>query len=75
MQICAIPWTVAYQAPLFMEFSQQEYRSGLPFTPPRDLPNPGIKPTSPSLQAVSLPAEPLGEARLGEHGNNSTASC
>ena len=70
-----ILWTVAYQAPLCMEFSQQEYWSGLPFTPPRDLPNPRIEPTSPALQAVSLPVEPLGEARLREHGNNSTASC
>ena len=70
-----ILWTVAYQAPLFMEFSQQEYWSGLPFTPPRDLPNSGIKPTSPALQEVSLPVEPLWEARLREHGNSSTASC
>ena len=38
-----------------MEFSRQEYRSGLPFSPPGDLPNPGIKPISPSLRADSLP--------------------
>ena len=36
-------WTVAYQAPLSIEFSRQEYWSGLPFSPPGDLPNPGIK--------------------------------
>ena len=37
------PWTVAHQASLSMEFSRQEYWSGLPFPPPGDLPNPGIK--------------------------------
>ena len=41
-----------------MEFSRSEYRSGLPFRSPGDLPNPGIKPRSPALQADSLPAEP-----------------
>ena len=51
---------VAYQAPLFVEFSRPEYWSGLPFPPPRDLPDPGIKPWSPSLQADSLLSEPLG---------------
>ena len=40
------PWTVVCQAPLSMEFSRQEYWSGLPFPFPGDLPNPGIKPTS-----------------------------
>ena len=40
------PWTVNCQAPLSMEFSRQEYWSGLPFLPPGDLPNPGIEPTS-----------------------------
>ena len=46
------PWAVAHQAPLFMGFSRQEYWSGLPFSPPQDLPDPGIKPeslTSPAL--------------------------
>ena len=42
------PWTAACQAPLSMEFSRQEYWSGLPFPPPGDLPNPGIKPVSPA---------------------------
>ena len=42
------PWTVAHQAPLFMEFSRQEYWSGLPFPSPGDLPNPEIKPQFPS---------------------------
>ena len=44
-----------------MEFSRTEYWSGLPFPSPGDLPNPGIKPRSPALQADSLPAEPPGK--------------
>ena len=39
-------WTIAHQVPLSMGFSRQEYRSGLPCSPPGNLPNPGIKPTS-----------------------------
>ena len=54
----ATPWTVARQAPLSMGFSRQEYWSGLPFPSPRDLPNPGIEPRSPALQADSLLTEP-----------------
>ena len=46
-----IPWTVTCQAPLSMGFSNQEYWSGLPFPSPGDLPNPGIEPGSPALQA------------------------
>ena len=45
-----------------MEFYRQEYRSGLPFPSPGDLPDPGIKPRSPTLQAVSLLSEPLGKS-------------
>ena len=56
-----IPWTVARQAPLSMEFPRQEYWSGLPFASPRDLPHPGIEPGSPSLQADSLLSEPPGK--------------
>ena len=52
------PWTVAYQAPLSMEFSRQEYWSGLPFPSPGDLPDPGNEPGSPTLQADALPSEP-----------------
>ena len=52
------PWTVACQALLFMEFSRQEYWSGLPFPPSRELFDPGIKPRSPAFQADSLPTEP-----------------
>ena len=44
-----------------MEFSRPEYWSGYPFPSPGDLPNPGIKPRSPALQADSLPAEPQGK--------------
>ena len=51
------PWTVACRAPLSMGFFRQEYWSGLPFPAPGDLPNPGIKPRSPTLQADSLPTE------------------
>ena len=57
------PWTVACQAPPSMGFSRQEYWSGLPFPSPGDLPNPGIKPRSPALQADSLPSEPPGKPR------------
>ena len=52
-----IPWTVACQAPLSMGFFQQEYWSGLPFPSPGDLPDPGIEPRSPTLQADDLPTE------------------
>ena len=60
--ILATPWPVVCQAPLSMEFSKQEYWSGLPFPPPGDLPNPGIELVSlMSLliwQAGSLPLAP-----------------
>ena len=49
------PWAIAYQGPQSMEFSRQEYWSGLAFPSPGDFPNPGIKPVSPSLQVNSLP--------------------
>ena len=57
----ATPWTVACQSPLSIGFSRQEYWSGLPFPSPGDLPNPGIKPGSPSLQADALSSEPPGK--------------
>jgi len=53
-----IPWTVVCQVPLSVEFSRQEYWSGLPFHSPGDLPDPGMEPGSPELQADSLPLEP-----------------
>ena len=55
------PWTVAHQAPLSMEFSRQEYWSGLPFPFPGDLPDPEIEPGSPTLQTGSLLFEPAGK--------------
>ena len=60
VRLFATPWTVAYQAPQSMEFSRQEYWSGLPFPSPGHLPNPGIEPGSPPLQADALPSEPPG---------------
>ena len=57
VQLFATPRTVAYQAPPSMEFSRQEYWSGFPFPSPGDLPNPGIEPRSPELQADSLLSE------------------
>ena len=56
-QLFAILLTMAGQAPLSMGFSRQEYWSGLPCPPSGNLPNPGIQPGSPALQAGSLPAE------------------
>ena len=52
VQLFATPWTVACQAPLSMEFSRQEYWSGLLFPPPRDLPSSGIEPES--LMSLAL---------------------
>ena len=54
-------WTVAHQAPQSMGFSRQEYWSGLPFPSPGHLPDPGIKPKSPTLQADALTSEPPGK--------------
>ena len=53
-----IPCTAAHQAPLSMEFSRQEYRSGLMFLSPGDLPDPGIERGSPTLQTDSVLSEP-----------------
>ena len=60
VRLFATAWTVAHQAPLSMEFSRQEYWSGLPFPSPGDLLDPGIEPGSPALQADALPSEPPG---------------
>ena len=57
------PMDCGYQAPLSMGFSRQEYQSGLPFPSPGDLPDPGIKPRSPVLQADTLPFEPPGKPK------------
>ena len=58
-------WTVARQAPLSMEFSRQEYWSGLPCPPPGNLPDPGIEPRASALQADSLPSESPGKSQDG----------
>ena len=55
------PWTVARQAPLSMGFSRQQYYSVLAFSPPGDLPGPGIEPKSVALQADSLSSELSGK--------------
>ena len=69
MSDSAAPWTVARQASLSMGFSRQEYCSGLlPFPPPGDLPDPGIKRASPvsnSLKVDCLPSELLGSLYYG----------
>ena len=62
VRLFATPWTVAYQAPLSMEFPRQEYWSGLPFPILGALPNPGIEPASlasPALAGRSLPPHHL----------------
>ena len=66
VRVFAILWTP--QAPLFVGFSRQEYWSGLPFPPSGDLPDPGVKPRSPTLSALqvdSLLLEPLGTLTIG----------
>ena len=60
----ATPWTIAYQVPPIMGFSRQEYWSGLPFPSLGDLPDPGIKPGSPRLQADAVPSEPPGKPKV-----------
>ena len=60
----ATPWTITYQAPLSMGFSRQEYWNGLLFPSPGDLPNPGIEPRSPALQADTLLPEPFSRILL-----------
>ena len=64
VQLFATPWTVAHQAPPSMGFSRQEYWSGLPFASPGDLPDPGIEPRFPALQADALTSEPQGKHTL-----------
>ena len=54
MGLFGTPWTLAHQAPLSMGFTRQEYWSGLPFPSPGDLPDPGMEPGSPALQADSI---------------------
>ena len=68
--LCAIPCTAACQIPLSMEFSRLEYWSELPFPPPRDLPNTGIKPTStvsPELAGIFFYRWAIWEAQYWQH--------
>ena len=67
MSDSAVPRTIALLAPLSMEFSRPEYWSGYSFPSPRDLPDPGIKPRSPGLQADSLLPEPPGKPVYHQH--------
>ena len=64
VQLFGTPWTVAHRAPPSMGFSRQEYCSGLPFPSPGDLPDPGIEPRSPALEADTLTSEPPGKPPL-----------
>ena len=67
MSVSATPRTVAHQAPLSMGFPRQEYWSGLPFSSPGHLPDPGIEPVSPALVGgfftAEAPGKPLDERR------------
>ena len=67
VRLFATPWTVAYQASPSMGFSRQEYWSGLPFPSPGDLPDPGIEPGSPALEADALTSEPPGNNIIGNY--------
>ena len=71
VRLFVTPRTVAYQAPPSTEFSRQEYWSGLPFPSPGDLPNPGIEPGSPALEADALTSEPPGKPNISEQNYNS----
>ena len=63
-RLFATPWTAAHQAPLSIGFSRQEYWSGLPCPPPGDLPDPGIKLTSPAWVGGFFITEPPGKPFL-----------
>ena len=73
--LCNPIWTVAHQAPLSMEFSRQEYCSGLPFPSPRDLPDPEIESMSPVLSGIVFTTAPAGkpEQTVGRAPNSYTA--
>ena len=62
VRLSATPWTVAHQAPPSTGFSRQEYWSGLSFSSPGDLPDPGIEPGPPASQADDLPTSYEGTA-------------
>ena len=70
VRLFATPWTVDCQALLSMAFSRQEYWSGLPFPSPGNLPDPGIEPGSPALEADALTSEPPGPETLKKKQKN-----
>ena len=70
VRLFATPWTVAYKAPPSMGFSRQEYLNGLPFPSPGDLPDSGIEPGSPAMEADALTSEPPGKQILEGKKNN-----
>ena len=68
-QLCSTLWDpidCSHLGPLSMEFSRQEYWRGVPFPSPGEIPNPGINPRSPALQADSLPSEPPEKPKVGK---------
>ena len=69
VQFFVTPWTRARQAPLSMGFPRQEYWNGLPFPPPRDLPNSGTEPMSPALAGEFFTTEPSGKLMLDASKN------
>ena len=74
VRLCAVPRTVARQAPPSMGFSRQEYWSGLPCPPPEDLTDPGIEPMSPLFQGHSLPLQCVGSPDLSQAQSNLCSS-
>ena len=69
VQLFLIPWIIVHQAPMSMDFSRQEYWSGLPFSTPRDLPDPGVEPASlmsPALKGRFFTNEATWEAQLSK---------
>ena len=75
VQFFAIPWTVAHQAPLSMEFSRQGYWSGVPFPSPGNLPDPEIETRPLALQVDSLPSEPQGKSPDLKAGSSRKENC
>ena len=65
VQLFAAPWTVAYQAPPSMGFSRKEYWNGSPFPSPGDLPDPGIEPRFPALEADALTSKQSPRGKTG----------
>ena len=76
--VCVIPWTIALQAPLSMEFSRQVYWNGLPFPTPGDLPDPGIEPAclaSPALAGGFFTASPLEKTGIPRWLRGKESTC